>query len=159
MRVGVDVLCVGELDGLFERPWFRRYAYSAEELAAAGAWGRERAREFLTGRFACKEAVVKVLRCGFSGGVVPNQVSVLRDTAGAPEVRLTGHAAERARAVGVAEVTVSIAHKRGLVIAVAVGLPARASGRSTARPGADPAALATGITGRLDEHTWKQRRA
>ncbi|MFW5418671.1 4'-phosphopantetheinyl transferase superfamily protein [Nocardiopsis sp. CNT-189] len=122
VRIGVDVLGVGELDGLLQRDWFRRYAYSGAELAEARGHGAERAREFLAGRFACKESVAKVLGSGFAGGMRPGHVSVLRGPSGAPEVRLTGPAAERAAALGLTGVQASIAHKRGLVVAVALGV-------------------------------------
>ncbi|MFD0772494.1 holo-ACP synthase [Streptomonospora algeriensis] len=122
MRIGIDVLAVDELDGLLQRDWFRRYAYSESELSEARGQSAERAREFLTGRFACKESVAKVLGCGFAGGVRPCQVSVHRSGSGAPEVRLAGPAAERCAAQGITAIEVSIAHKRGLVAAVALGV-------------------------------------
>ncbi|WP_017596055.1 holo-ACP synthase [Nocardiopsis potens] len=151
VRIGVDVLGVGELNGLLRRDWFRRYAYSGAELAEARRHGAERAREFLAGRFACKESVAKVLGCGFAGGVRPCHVSVLRGRSGAPEVRLTGPAAERAAALGLSGVQVSIAHKGGLVVAVALGIaggappgpPLPASGlRAPAAEAAEAALLA-----------------
>ncbi|MFI8083063.1 holo-ACP synthase [Kitasatospora sp. NPDC086009] len=125
MWIGVDVLQEGELAALLGRPWFRVYAYAPAELEIADSYGAERAREFLTGRFAAKEAVLKVIGTGFGGGVTPRQVSVLRADGGAPMVRLGGEAALRARERGLAAIGVSITHKRGLVIAAAIGTPGR----------------------------------
>ncbi|ARQ68465.1 holo-ACP synthase [Streptomyces marincola] len=123
MWVGVDVLEQGELARLLGRPWFRRHVYAPEELAVADSFGQERAAEFLTGRFAAKEAVLKVLGTGIGRGVTWRQVAVLRAAGGAPAVHLSGAAALGAARLGIAEVRVSVAHKKGLVVAVALGVP------------------------------------
>ncbi|MEE1781394.1 holo-ACP synthase [Streptomyces sp. SP17BM10] len=123
MWIGVDLLHIGELDRLLGRPWFRAFAYDAAELATAEAFGPERAREFLAGRFAAKEAVLKALGTGFTGGIRPRDVAVLRSDGGAPVVRLSGAAAARATGLGVADVQVSITHKRDLVLAAALARP------------------------------------
>lgn len=39
-------------------------------------------------------------------------------------MRLSGVAAERARERGIAAITLSIAHKKGMSVAVAIGVPA-----------------------------------
>ncbi|MEU5693150.1 4'-phosphopantetheinyl transferase superfamily protein [Actinosynnema sp. NPDC020468] len=118
MRIGVDLLRAHELDALLTRPWFRAFTYSPAELAVADGFGADRRREFLAGRFAAKEAVLKALGTGF--GVRPHQVSVLRDAAGGPVVLLTGRAAEVAAGL---DVRVSITHKADLVLAFALATP------------------------------------
>ncbi|MEV0635583.1 holo-ACP synthase [Streptomyces sp. NPDC050619] len=123
MWIGIDVLAEDELDGLLSRPWFRAYVYDADELALADNLGESRAREFLTGRFAAKEAALKVIGTGVGAGVTPRQVAVLRDESGAPVVRLSQAAARHARARGIDNLNVSITHKRGLVVAAAIGAP------------------------------------
>ncbi|MFF3750934.1 holo-ACP synthase [Streptomyces sp. NPDC002018] len=123
MWIGVDLLRLDELDRLLGRAWFRAFAYDETELTTAGAFGPERAREFLAGRFAAKEAVLKALGTGIARGVKPRQVAVLRTADGAPVVRLTGVAADHAAALGMANIHVSISHKGDLVLAVALGLP------------------------------------
>lgn len=123
MWIGIDVLTEDELSGLLGRPWFRAFVYDAGELAFAEGLGEGRAREFLTGRFAAKEAVLKVLGTGVGAGVTFRQVAVLRAAGGAPEVRLSGAAARRARECGIGAVEVSVTHKKGLVMAAAIGVP------------------------------------
>lgn len=121
MLLGVDLLALSELDRLLTRSWFREYAYAAEELATADELGESRRREFLAGRFAAKEAVVKALGCGYGGGVTPRQAAVLRADGGAPRVRLSGALARAADELGLTELDVSISHKTGFVVAVAIG--------------------------------------
>ncbi|MBX9363028.1 holo-ACP synthase [Streptomyces sp. WAC04114] len=121
MHIGIDVLGLGELDRLQTRPWFRRYTYATDELALADGFGRERAREFLAGRFAAKEAVLKVLGTGCRGGLLPRHICVTRGARTGPLVRLTGAAQRRAAEIGLSDLTVSIAHKGEYVVAVALG--------------------------------------
>ncbi|AEW96627.1 holo-acyl-carrier-protein synthase [Streptantibioticus cattleyicolor NRRL 8057 = DSM 46488] len=119
----MDVLHEDELAALLRRPWFRAYTYAPEELAAADAFGERRAREFLTGRFAGKEAALKVIGTGVGAGVTPRQVAILRTEDGGPVVRLSGAAARHAEARGIADISVSITHKKGVVVAAAIGVP------------------------------------
>ncbi|MCS7484530.1 holo-ACP synthase [Umezawaea endophytica] len=121
MRLGIDLLTRHELDGLLSRTWFRRFAFADAELAHAETLAADRGGEFLAGRFAAKEAVLKVLGTGLFQGVVPSHISVVRDGSGAPSVSLRDSASTAAEAAGITHVTVSITHKRELVAAVAVG--------------------------------------
>ncbi|RSN29124.1 DNA-binding protein [Amycolatopsis sp. WAC 04169] len=115
--VGVDALRVAELDLLARRGWFLKFLFSQEEideLATAGSI-------CLACRFAAKEAVLKMLRTCLSGSVPPAQIVIRRSGERATSVELRGVAAERARALGIDRVDVSISCERGLVIAVALG--------------------------------------
>ncbi|GGS81698.1 holo-ACP synthase [Streptomyces badius] len=120
--VGVDVLDCSELRRLVQRPWFLRFAYAPEELAHAETLGAGRLLEFLAGRFAAKEAVLKVLGVGFLQGVAPREICVQHTSHGAPVVHLRGRAAQLAPS----SVSVSITHKQNVVAAVAIGLPPEA---------------------------------
>lgn len=120
MRIGIDVLTIDELDRLNTREWFRRHTYCDDELGYAATLTPSREREFLAGRFAAKEAVVKALGTGFGRGVQPAQICVVRDERSAPVVHLSGAAARRAQQLGLTRITVSIAHKGECVISVAL---------------------------------------
>ena len=117
--LGLDLITVAELDRLVERPWFTRFAFAEAELAQADALTGERRREFLAGRFAAKEAVLKALGCGLFQGVVPRDIRLVRGPSGAPRVDLLATAGAAAAAAGVGGVTVSITHKAGMAAAVA----------------------------------------
>ncbi|MFJ7150873.1 holo-ACP synthase [Streptomyces sp. NPDC100445] len=121
VRIGVDVLDRSELGRLVERPWFLRFSFAPEELAHAETLGADRRLEFLAGRFAAKEAVLKVLGIGFLQGVSPREICVEHTSHGAPVVHFRGRAAELAPSPS--SVSVSITHKQDVVAAVAIGLP------------------------------------
>lgn len=121
MRLGIDLLAIDELDRLASRSWFTRYVFADAELAEASGLSGARRGEFLAGRFAAKEAVLKVLGVGLFDGVAPRDIAVGRLDSGAPQVTLGGSAARAAQRVQISHVTVSITHKRGLVAVVAAG--------------------------------------
>ena len=77
--------------------------------------------QFLAGRFAAKEAVMKLLGTGWAQGVRFTDIEVLRSPDGIPLVTLHDVAAVRARSLGIRQVLVSITHTRDLAMAVAIG--------------------------------------
>ena len=72
------------------------------------------------GRFAVKEAVMKVLGTGWSGGVRWVDIEVTRERGQAPKVVLHGHSAEIARERGIGRIHITITHDGGLALATAV---------------------------------------
>jgi holo-[acyl-carrier protein] synthase len=74
----------------------------------------------LTARFAAKEACLKALGTGWAHGLSFRQIEVVRLPGGKPELRLSGAAAERARALGVTSIQVSLTHQPGAAAAVVV---------------------------------------
>jgi holo-[acyl-carrier protein] synthase len=121
VRIGVDLLPVDGLDRLHGRGWFTRYVYAPAELAEADTLTGSRRREYLAGRFAAKEAVLKVIGSGLLRGVAPRDIAVLRSASGAPRTTLRASAERAASAAGVSDVTVSITHSRDMIAAVAIG--------------------------------------
>jgi holo-[acyl-carrier protein] synthase len=72
------------------------------------------------GRFAVKEAVMKVLGTGWSRGVRWVDIETTRDPGAAPQLVLHGRAREIAAELGIARVHITITHDAGLALAVAV---------------------------------------
>ena len=83
---------------------------------------RRKASRFASyaGRFAVKEAVMKVLGTGWARGVRWRDIEVVRKSGQAPELVLHGVAAEIARSKGIARIHVTITHDAGIAAAVAV---------------------------------------
>ena len=82
--------------------------------------------ESLAGRFAAKEAVLKAIGTGFGAGVAFTDVMIHRAPGAAPKVRLSGGAAQAAKALGVLDWQVSISHAGGIAMASALALAAEA---------------------------------
>ncbi len=73
----------------------------------------------LAARFAAKEAAMKVLREG-DEALPWSSISVTKEPAGRPRLRLTGDAQELARASGVGELDVSLTHERDYAAAAVI---------------------------------------
>jgi holo-[acyl-carrier protein] synthase len=73
--------------------------------------------QFVAGRFAAKEAVIKALGSFFETGVHPKDIQILNDLSGKPYVHLEDTVRER---VIDKEIKVSITHDRKMAAAVAV---------------------------------------
>jgi holo-[acyl-carrier protein] synthase len=118
LGVGIDVVEVARIAALLARHGTR----AVERLCREGEADLSRAAldQHLAGLFAAKEAVLKALGTGWSGGLTFRQVEVVRGAGGAPGVRLHDAAADRARAMGIAIVHLSISHERAWAAAVAV---------------------------------------
>lgn len=74
----------------------------------------------LAGDFACKECVVKCFGTGFSSGIRPADIEILRNENGKPYVVLYGKALEKYEELGGKSIHVSITDTKDLVSAVAV---------------------------------------
>jgi holo-[acyl-carrier protein] synthase len=82
---------------------------------------KNRAAEFVAGRFAAKEAVVKALGTGIGATVGLHDIEVLPDPSGKPVVNLSPGALERlGYGSGVLKLHLSITHTREYAAAYAV---------------------------------------
>jgi holo-[acyl-carrier protein] synthase len=78
--------------------------------------------EHLAGRFAAKEAVLKVLGTGWRGGIAWTDVEVVKEISGQPKISLTGECARIADALKIERWHVSISHIETHATASAIGL-------------------------------------
>ena len=78
--------------------------------------------EHLAGRFAAKEAVLKVLGTGWRGGIMWTDIEVLKELSGQPKIRLTGECLRIAMELGIRRWHVSISHIETHATASAIGL-------------------------------------
>lgn len=117
---GIDLVEVRAFAILLERGGddFARRCFSAEELDVAGS-GKMRAAR-LAGCFAAKEAVLKALGTGWTGGIALNEVVINAASTSSPTVTLTGAALDVAREAGVTSWLISISLAGGTALASAV---------------------------------------
>jgi holo-[acyl-carrier protein] synthase len=113
--VGIDLLEIERMEqALARRPRLAERLFTDAEREYAVT--RARPGQHLAARFCAKEAVAKALGLEVWN---PRDVEVVA-TGGAPDVRLSGHAAARAVELGIVRVRVSLTHTRGMAGAVAV---------------------------------------
>lgn len=78
--------------------------------------------EHLAGRFAAKEAVLKVIGTGWRGGIAWTDIEVTKEPSGQPRILLTGECLKIATAQGIKRWHVSISHITTHATASAIGL-------------------------------------
>ncbi len=121
LAVGVDIVEIARVERVLRRygERFLRKVFTPAEVI----YSRGRAPE-LAARFAAKEAAAKALGVGMRilapDGVGWQEVEVLGDWRGRPEVYLHGWAAARAAQLGLTRWAVSLSHEREFAIAFVV---------------------------------------
>jgi holo-[acyl-carrier protein] synthase len=120
--LGIDIIEIARVRALYERYPLRflERVFTPPERARAAKL-RDPA-PFLSGRFAAKEAILKALGTGLSGGISWQDVSIVREPSGAPRVYLGGKALVRAERLGLGRVFLSISHGREHAVAQALAV-------------------------------------
>ncbi len=120
LSVGIDLVEIERLDEVMRRRGerFTRRVFTPAERAYCD--GRPRPVIHYAGRFAVKEAVLKALRTGWVKGISWQDVEVESGPGGEPSAVLSGGALERAEAMGLTELHISIAHTDHYAVATAV---------------------------------------
>jgi holo-[acyl-carrier protein] synthase len=78
--------------------------------------------EKLAGRFAAKEAVLKLIGTGWRGKIAWTDIEVTNNPSGQPQVSLTGQVKTIATHLGITQISVSITHTANFAIASAIAL-------------------------------------
>ena len=76
----------------------------------------------MAGRFAAKEAILKVLGTGYRGKITWQDMEITNDGNGRPHVALFGECKRIADELGITEITVSITHTENYAAATAIGV-------------------------------------
>jgi holo-[acyl-carrier protein] synthase len=124
---GIDIVETARIRRLFEEHGerFLERVYTPIERAYADQ-SHKRRFEHLAGRFAAKEAVLKVLGTGWRGGIAWTDIEIRNEASGQPVVVLTGECARIAEKLGIARWLVSISHIETHATASAIGMKAPA---------------------------------
>lgn len=118
IRTGVDIIEIDRFET--QKPALRsrffRRVFTVRELSLI-----KDSFPSAAGRFAAKEAVAKALGCGI-GTISWQEIEILKDESGQPQLYLKGKAQEISNKLGVKSWSVSISHSKHNAIAFAVAL-------------------------------------
>lgn len=119
--IGTDIIECVRIAQMIEKhgEMFLTRVFTAREIHYCST--RRAAKEHYAGRWAAKEAVLKVLGTGWARGILWTDIEVVNEVSGAPAIRLENRAAEIAAERGIRNVQVSISHCRAYATAFAVG--------------------------------------
>ena len=119
---GIDLVDCPRIEAMVERHGkrFIERVFTATEQAYAEA--NKNGIEKLAGRFAAKEAVLKLMGTGWRGKIAWTDVEVINNSSGQPEVTLGGEVEKIAGKLGIKHISISITHTANFAIASAVAL-------------------------------------
>jgi len=78
--------------------------------------------EKYAGRFAAKEAILKLMGTGWRGKIAWTDIEIINNNNGRPQVTLYGEVKSIADKLGISQVSISITHTANFAIASAVAL-------------------------------------
>ena len=119
---GIDLVDFPRIEEMVARhdKRFLDKVFTAAEQAYAKA--NKNSIEKLAGRFAAKEAVLKLVGTGWRGKIAWTDIEVVNTSTGQPEVRLSGEVKKIADKLGITQISVSITHTANFAIASAVAI-------------------------------------
>ncbi len=119
---GIDLVDCPRIEAMIERHGerFIQRVFTAAEQAYAEANKNE--VEKLAGRFAAKEAILKLMGTGWRGKIAWTDIEIINNSSGQPEVTLDGEVEKIADKLGIKHISVSITHTANFAIASAVAL-------------------------------------
>jgi holo-[acyl-carrier protein] synthase len=120
--IGTDIIECVRIAKMIEKhgETFLGRVYTAREIQYCST--RRAATQHYAGRWAAKEAVLKVLGTGWAKGIQWTDIEIVNEVSGAPKIRLANRAAEIALNLRIREVQISISHCRAYATAFAVGV-------------------------------------
>lgn len=119
---GIDIVECERVRQLLERHEERFLDHVLTPAERAHAARLRNPVPHIAGRFAAKEAILKVLGTGWRGQIAWTDMEVANDEAGAPHVTLSGECARIAAALGIGRILLSISHTNAYATASAIGL-------------------------------------
>jgi holo-[acyl-carrier protein] synthase len=119
---GIDLVDFPRIEQMIERHGerFVERIFTAAEQAYARA-SRNTVEKY-AGRFAAKEAILKLVGTGWRGKIAWTDIEVVNNPAGQPQVTLSGEVKEIAERMRIRHISVSITHTANFAIASAVAL-------------------------------------
>ena len=119
---GIDLVDCPRIEQMMQRHGerFLKRVFTASEQAYAEA--SRNTVEKLAGRFAAKEAVLKLMGTGWRGKIAWTDIEIVNNISGQPEVTLAGEVEKIADKLGIEHISVSITHTANFAIASAVAL-------------------------------------
>lgn len=115
--IGLDLVKIARIRSLTER-WQQRFLQRLyTDAEREYCFGRAFPYASLAGRFAAKEAVLKALGTGWSGGIRWVDIQVLNDPTGRPVATANGRVGALLQQAGVTGIHVSLSHDADYAIA------------------------------------------
>ena len=117
--IGLDIIETERVQQKIEKELgFRELVFSAEEIDYCEPKAHK--YEHYAARFAAKEAFLKALGTGWLTGTSFNEIVILGDDAGKPEIHLQGETANTLKHIDITKVKISLSHLKNIAAAVVI---------------------------------------
>lgn len=117
--LGTDLVEVVRISAAMDKSdQFREMIFSAKEIAYCET--KTNKFEHYAARFAAKEAFFKALGTGWLTGTTFNEVEVINNDDGKPEIFLSGQTAETLAPMRITNIMVSLSHVKAMAQAVVI---------------------------------------
>ena len=119
---GIDLVDFPRIEQMIERHGDRFVSRVFTVAEQAYARANRSPVEKYAGRFAAKEAVLKLVGTGWRGKIAWTDIEVVNNSAGQPQVTLSGEVKEIAERLKIKQISMSITHTANFAIASAVAV-------------------------------------
>jgi holo-[acyl-carrier protein] synthase len=120
ISIGIDIVEVYRIGETIQRtPRFASRVFTAQERAYCDAKGAASAQSYAA-RFAAKEAFLKALKTGWRGRITWQDMEILNDAQGVPNLEIKGEARILLENLGANKIHLSISHTTDHAVAQVV---------------------------------------
>lgn len=117
--VGIDIAEVERIEkGITKGNGFREYIFSQREIDYCES--KTNKFEHYAARFAAKEAFFKALGTGWLNGTFFNEVEVINDASGKPELSFLNGTAQTIGLMNIINISVSLSHVKAMATAIVI---------------------------------------
>ena len=114
--IGTDIVQIAHLERSLDK--VKCHCFTAQEIAYADKF-RDPLPHY-AGRWAAKEALAKALGTGFGAACAWQDIEVINQDNGKPQVFLSGNAAETLKNLGGSKIHLSISHEKDYAVAFVI---------------------------------------
>ncbi|MDD5326640.1 MAG: holo-ACP synthase [Phycisphaerae bacterium] len=119
---GIDLVDFPRIEEMVKRHGERFLSKVFTDAERKYARSNKNGTEKLAGRFAAKEAILKLMGTGWRGKIAWTDIEVVNSPTGQPMVSLSGEVKKISDKLGITQISVSITHTANFAIASAVAL-------------------------------------
>lgn len=119
---GIDLVDFPRIEDMINRHGERFINRVFTKAEQAYADSNKNRIEKYAGRFAAKEAILKLIGTGWRGKIAWTDIEVINNSSGQPQVKLDGEVKIIAEKLGITQISISITHTANFAIASAVTL-------------------------------------
>jgi holo-[acyl-carrier protein] synthase len=117
--IGIDMIEVERVSAkISKEAGFRELVFSKSEIKYCEA--KTNKHEHYAARFAAKEAFLKAVGTGWANGTAFNEIEIVHDKNGKPEIVLSGETKKTLGHIDALKISVSLSHLKSIASAVVI---------------------------------------